>query len=137
MSRMLWPTPRTADAAKNMKTEEGSMMREIARKGGPQDLMQAIHLWATPTSRDGKNFGTEEWAEERKAKSKRGLCLPEQVADLIGTPARQRQEGRIEPGIRLLAHGVPGRVGQLRAYGNAIVPQVAAEVIGSYLDATT
>jgi hypothetical protein len=25
-------------------------------------------------------------------------------------------------------------VGKLRAYGNAIVPQVAAEIIGAYLD---
>lgn len=41
---------------------------------------------------------------------------------------------RIEPSIRLLAHGVPARVGRLRAYGNAIVPQVAAEVIGAYMD---
>jgi hypothetical protein len=29
----------------------------------------------------------------------------------------------------LLAHGVRGRSSQLRAYGNAIVPQVAAEFI--------
>jgi DNA (cytosine-5)-methyltransferase 1 len=42
---------------------------------------------------------------------------------------------RVKSGIRLLAHGVPARVGKLRAYGNAIVPQVAAEVIGAYLDA--
>jgi DNA (cytosine-5)-methyltransferase 1 len=41
---------------------------------------------------------------------------------------------RIEPSIRLLAHGVPARVGRLRAYGNAIVPQVAAEVIGAFMD---
>lgn len=33
------------------------------------------------------------------------------------------------------SYGVPGRVAQLRAFGNAIVPQVAAEVIGAYLDA--
>ena len=41
---------------------------------------------------------------------------------------------RVEPGIRLLAHGVSARVGKVRAYGNAIVPQVAAEVIGAYMD---
>lgn len=41
---------------------------------------------------------------------------------------------RFEPGIRLLAHGVPARVGRLRAYGNAIVPEAAAEVIGAFMD---
>jgi DNA (cytosine-5)-methyltransferase 1 len=35
----------------------------------------------------------------------------------------------IKPGLRLLAHGVPNRVGKLCGYGNAIVPQVAAEFI--------
>jgi DNA (cytosine-5)-methyltransferase 1 len=35
----------------------------------------------------------------------------------------------VEPGTFPLAHGLPGRVGRLRAYGNAIVPQVAAEFI--------
>ena len=41
---------------------------------------------------------------------------------------------RHEPSIRLLAHGVSARVGKLRAYGNAIVPQVAAEIMKAYLD---
>jgi len=36
--------------------------------------------------------------------------------------------------IPLLAHGVPARVAKLRALGNAIVPQVAAEVLKAYLD---
>ena len=40
----------------------------------------------------------------------------------------------VEPGTFPLAHGAPARVGRLRAYGNAIVPQVAAEVIGAYLE---
>jgi DNA (cytosine-5)-methyltransferase 1 len=41
---------------------------------------------------------------------------------------------RVEPSIRLLAHGLSGRVGRLRAYGNAIVPQVAAEFIQAYCE---
>jgi len=36
--------------------------------------------------------------------------------------------------IPMLAHGVLARVGKLRAFGNAIVPAVAAEVIGAYMD---
>jgi DNA (cytosine-5)-methyltransferase 1 len=39
----------------------------------------------------------------------------------------------IEPGTFPLAHGVPARVGRLRGYGNAIVPQVAAAFIENYL----
>jgi DNA (cytosine-5)-methyltransferase 1 len=39
----------------------------------------------------------------------------------------------VEPGTFPLAHGIPGRVGRLRAYGNAIVPQVAAEFVRATL----
>ena len=44
-----WPTPRSADGEKNVRTLEGSM-REIERKGGPQDLCMAAVLsgWPTP-----------------------------------------------------------------------------------------
>jgi DNA (cytosine-5)-methyltransferase 1 len=41
---------------------------------------------------------------------------------------------RSKSGVCLLAHGVPARVGKLRAYGNAIVPQVAAEVIRAFME---
>jgi DNA (cytosine-5)-methyltransferase 1 len=44
---------------------------------------------------------------------------------------------RIEPGTFPLAHGVPGRVGLLRGYGNAIVPEVAAQFIRAYLEVTS
>jgi len=54
----------------------------------------------------------------------------------IWHPCRDGKARRIEPGIFPLAHGVPGRVGILRGAGNAIVPQVAAEFIASFLEAT-
>jgi DNA (cytosine-5)-methyltransferase 1 len=53
------------------------------------------------------------------------------AAWIIGHDGKAR---RVEPSIRLLAHGVLARVGRLRAYGNAIVPQVAAEVIAAYME---
>ena len=40
-----------------------------------------------------------------------------------------------EPGSFPLAHGVPERVGRLRGYGNAIVPQVAATFIRAFMEA--
>lgn len=39
-----------------------------------------------------------------------------------------------EPSFFPLAHGVSGRVGLLRGYGNAIVPQVAAEFISAFCE---
>lgn len=38
----------------------------------------------------------------------------------------------VESGTFPLAHGVPKRMGKLRAYGNAIVPQIAAEFIAAF-----
>ena len=48
---------------------------------------------------------------------------------------RDGKTRRIESGTFPLAHGVPGRVGKLRAYGNAILPQVAARFIEAFLEA--
>jgi DNA (cytosine-5)-methyltransferase 1 len=40
----------------------------------------------------------------------------------------------VEPGIQPLAHGVPARVAKLRAAGNAIIPQIAAEVLKAWME---
>ncbi len=51
----------------------------------------------------------------------------------IWLPCADGKARRIEPGIEPLAHGVSGRVGLLRGYGNAIVPQVAAQFVKAAL----
>ena len=49
---------------------------------------------------------------------------------LTGSDGKAR---RSQPGLPLLAYGVSNRVGRLRAYGNAIVPPLAAEVIKAFM----
>jgi hypothetical protein len=50
---------------------------------------------------------------------------------LAGSDGKAR---RVKSGVPLLVNGVSNRVGRLRAYGNAIVPQVAAEVIMAFME---
>lgn len=47
-------------------------------------------------------------------------------------PCTDGKQRRTQPGIQPLAHGVSGRVAQLRGLGNAIVPPLAAEFIKAF-----
>ena len=55
-------------------------------------------------------------------------------ADADWLPCRDGKWRPVEPGTFPLAHGAPARVGRLRAYGNAIVAQVAAEIVTAYME---
>lgn len=87
------------------------------------------------------------WIPARPACAPQGWGLHEQLAGehsdalyalsrLLARAAGQAAASLLRDAgsISLLAHGVAGRVGKLRALGNAIVPAVAAEVIGAYMD---
>lgn len=54
-------------------------------------------------------------------------------ADWLG--CRDGKFRPVEPSTFPLANGIPARVGRLRGYGNAIVPQVAAEFITAFMGA--
>ncbi len=61
-----------------------------------------------------------------------GQSVPWSRCDWL--PCRDGKWRPVEPGTFPLAHGVSNRVGRLRAYGNAIVPQVAEQVIRAYME---
>ena len=63
-----------------------------------------------------------------------GSVTPSSWSDCDWLPCRDGKARPVEPGTFPLAHGVSGRVGRLRAYGNAIVPQVAQAFIEAYLE---
>lgn len=53
-------------------------------------------------------------------------------SDVIWLPCRDGKARPTKPGLFPLAHGVPARVGKLRAAGNAISPQVGEAFIRAY-----
>jgi len=57
--------------------------------------------------------------------------------DLEWLPCADGKTRPTQPGLFPLAHGIPGRVGRLRAYGNAIFPQVAAAFVGAAAETMT
>jgi len=79
-------------------------------------------LWFVADASASRLPISEQEAVSRKGRREEGRATPE----CRRWPA--------EPAVGRVAHGVPGRVGRLRAYGNAIVPQVAAEVIAAFME---
>jgi DNA (cytosine-5)-methyltransferase 1 len=75
-------------------------------QGSLEGPRQALCTGARRTDADGSNWGNPDWL-----------------------PCTDGKWRPVEPGTFPLAHGIPARVGLLRGYGNAIVPQVAAEFI--------
>jgi DNA (cytosine-5)-methyltransferase 1 len=72
--------------------------------------------------------------QEAQRKPELGPALPWGSGCTL-IPCADGKARRVGPGVFPLAHGVSARVGRLRGYGNAIVPQVAAEFIAAYLEA--
>jgi DNA (cytosine-5)-methyltransferase 1 len=75
--------------------------------------------------------------ENKRYKKLRGSdqVQPDAWGQSIGWPCRDGKSRTIptEPALFPLADGVSNRVGTLRGAGNAIVPQVAAEVIKAFM----
>jgi DNA (cytosine-5)-methyltransferase 1 len=80
------------------------------------------------------------WSAERAGKTDEGAetqpgrCCAAGWSRFDILPCRDGKARRVESGSFPLAHGIPGRMGLLRGYGNAIVPQVAEVFIRAWLD---
>ena len=80
---------------------------------------------ADPTSSGCARSESERW-EKGEEPDRGGIWMGRWI------PCADGKARRIEPSIEPLAHGISNRMGRLRAYGNAIVPQVAAEVLKAW-----
>jgi site-specific DNA-cytosine methylase len=86
----------------------------------------------TESLRQDHGTGSASGADSRSASS--GQLCTDHWSNCTIIPCRDGKTRRIptEPAFFPLAHGIPARVVRLRGYGNAIVPQVAAEFIQAF-----
>ena len=92
-------------------------------------------VWGEPKrpSADSGLANAEDADRRRKRRGPMETGRSSHWSDATLIPCADGKARRAEPSIFPLAHGVPNKVGTLRGAGNAIVPQVAAEFIESYL----
>jgi len=102
---------RLADNA-SIRLEE----QELLNRHSVEQLQKRVFPNTRSVSRTGSNSGTTHAI-------KAGWDAPDWLY------CRDGKWRPVESGSQPLAHGIPARVGRLRGYGNAIVPQVAVEVI--------
>lgn len=85
-----WPTPRSADGEKNVRTLDGALS-EIQRKGGPQDVAQAaaitqpIRITASGQMLTGSDAGTENSGQLNPAHSRWLMGYPPEWDDCAVT----------------------------------------------------
>jgi hypothetical protein len=118
-------------------------LRQVQREGGERDCgvgdadrgrrEQARHCIDRSDQEAAPGWATR-WSSHTSPWSDVGLVLCREP-NRHGGVTKKLRRCPTEPGLFPLAHGVPNRVGTLRGAGNAIVPQVAAEFVGAFMEA--
>jgi hypothetical protein len=152
-----WPTPNVANAHRAGFSDMQKLQNRIdsGKQQNLQEIVKMVAPWTTPTVRDWKDTGDLSRSMVRQDGKARndtnarlafgaGWATPKVTAngvtqtgfwsDADWLPCLDGKARPVEPGTFPLAHGAPARVGRLRGYGNAIVPQVAQAFIEAYLD---
>lgn len=94
--------------------------------------------WVAMPMGDAESIGRG-WGPHEQNEGRRQFAYPNSGAGACWADAEIRRgadgkERRVGAGVSVLGHGVPRRVDQVRIAGNAIVPALAAEVIGALMD---
>lgn len=122
-------------ANSNSQRREGSDVRQVGLCDGAGNCSRTLAY--TNDHRQSASEGGRESSRNKEGDYTGWGCSHSFWSNPDWLGCRDGKFRPVEPGTFPLANGIPARVGRLRGYGNAIVPQVAAEFILGFLDAST
>lgn len=100
----------------------GCVAFPVAGVGGPH--IRDRNYWVAHSNVKG----LEGWVQRRV-----GADIVSPWSNGVALRGLDGQQRIVEPGTLPLANGVSGRVGQIRAYGNAVSPKAAAEFVAAFM----
>ena len=130
-----WPTPKVSDDNQDRRTSESNSTGWApGEQVKPALSGENVSGMAHPSAlviRGG--YLTTDIQKRLENGHQDGFGRPAWI-DIEYIPCADGKARPTQPGIHPLANGIPGRVGKLRAYGNAIVPQLAAEFVMAHME---
>ena len=127
-----WPTVTTQD---NNQVAGVGAVKANPKRG--TTLGGAVRLvpWVTPSARDWKDTKKHEYRGDQPGWVKAKSCgsIAEAGLQSVTCLDGKRRLIPVEPEIQPMVDGLPNHMDLIRGAGNAIVPQVAAEVVKAYM----
>ena len=146
--RLFWGAVRLGDADRiRARWNSGASARAEAESGGEGGITGGVgdcvgasgsDLWLENSHmqrREGERLQLQPGPTRPEVLEVAGRGEAGAWTDTTWLPCTDGKARPTQPGIHPLAHGSTARVGRLRAYGNAIVPQVAAAFVTAFLGA--
>lgn len=119
--------------ASRLEHATGEQARLSGRSREPRTASGMGHAASRGCEEPSQRNGQQEANSANWNSSRPDTNRPNAWTDSEFIPCADGKARRIESGTFPLATGISARVGKLRAYGNAIVPQAAAEFVKAFL----
>lgn len=144
--KRVWIVARDRDRDRESACAVDAEVQGMPEPGADSETVQRPSIGGSESHRDSQGCGVvadanvtrlEGWqrgsVRERAGERTAGACGASADADglaagRLAEPRGERGEWLAEPGVGRVAHGIPRRVDRLRGLGNAVVPQVVAEI---------